>query len=206
MSDNEKLIGHVTVRIPMYAVTEQESWELPQTYEYLRAGEAEIVEHDIQAEWYDDLHEDITRDGLDLKNHTPQELMETFNGEVVHAVNRLLPSPQWSDKFEVQDVVLDDEESRLILNSDTLDDAVSSFESDPGKEFTNGVWRTMYILKRTILVSNYARFDLLLECKHRGRIYRASVHQLTLPQTGTKIREFDRPEEVQLIQKEQKAS
>lgn len=206
MSDNEKLIGHVTVRIPMYAVTEQESWELPQTYEYLRAGEAEIVEHDIQAEWYDDLHEDITRDGLDLKNHTPQELMETFNGEVVHAVNRLLPSPQWSDKFEVQDVVLDDEESRLILNSDTLDDAVSSFESDPGKEYTNGVWRTMYILKRTILVSNYARFDLLLECKHRGRIYRASVHQLTLPQTGTKIREFDRPEEVQLIQKEQKAS
>lgn len=43
----DRLLGHVTVRIPIYEVTEQESWEIPEWYKYLTPGDSELVSHDI---------------------------------------------------------------------------------------------------------------------------------------------------------------
>ncbi|MBT2549741.1 hypothetical protein [Arthrobacter sp. ISL-65] len=52
-------IGYITLRVPVFQERESESWEIPEEYFYLRAGEAELVSHDIPAA----LHE-CTRDEL----------------------------------------------------------------------------------------------------------------------------------------------
>lgn len=49
----DKLLGHVTVRIPIYEVTDQESWEIPEEYTYLATGETELVSHDIPEEYHE---------------------------------------------------------------------------------------------------------------------------------------------------------
>lgn len=49
----DRLLGHVTVRIPIYEVTEQESWEIPEWYKYLTPGDSELVSHDIPEEYHE---------------------------------------------------------------------------------------------------------------------------------------------------------
>lgn len=70
----DELIGHLTVRIPVYAVTESESWEIPEEYTYVNAGDAELVSHDVPASWHGNLREDLIEGGLTLAPWSVEEL------------------------------------------------------------------------------------------------------------------------------------
>lgn len=67
-------IGYVTVRIPIHAVTESESWEIPQEYTYLQSGDAELVTHDIAAGWHESLREQLIEFGVSYAPWTEEEI------------------------------------------------------------------------------------------------------------------------------------
>lgn len=69
----DRLLGHVTVRIPIYEVTEQESWEIPEWYTYLATGESELVSHDIPEEYHEWL---LSSDGMIEWEMTPENWTE----------------------------------------------------------------------------------------------------------------------------------
>lgn len=78
MSSNpEQPLGYVTIRIPVMAVTESDSWEIPQEYTYLAPGDAELVSHDIPAGWHESLREQLIESGIHLADWTPDELAST---------------------------------------------------------------------------------------------------------------------------------
>lgn len=54
----DQLVGYLTVRVPVYAVTDSESWEIPEEYTYLSPGDAELVSHDIPDSWHEALSHD----------------------------------------------------------------------------------------------------------------------------------------------------
>lgn len=70
----EKLIGHVTIRVPVYEVRDQESWEIPEEYTYLAPGDAELVTHDIPESWHEALREQMAEHGIDLAEWTPEQI------------------------------------------------------------------------------------------------------------------------------------
>lgn len=61
MSDS---IGYITLRIPITLVRESESWEIPEEYTYLSAGEAELVSHSIPARFHQGLRDDLIECGI----------------------------------------------------------------------------------------------------------------------------------------------
>lgn len=67
-------LGYVTVRIPIHAVTESESWEMPQEYTYLQPGDAELVTHDIPQGWHESLREQLIEFGLSYAPWTQEEI------------------------------------------------------------------------------------------------------------------------------------
>lgn len=67
-------IGYVTIRVPIHAVTESESWEIPQEYTYLQPGDAELVTHDIPAGWHELLREQLVESGIPLAPWTDEEV------------------------------------------------------------------------------------------------------------------------------------
>lgn len=70
-------LGYVTIRIPVMAVTESESWEIPQEYTFLDPGEAELVSHDIPSGWHESLREHLVESGVHLAYWTPEEVAST---------------------------------------------------------------------------------------------------------------------------------
>lgn len=58
-----KVIGHLTVRIPVRLVEDQESWEIPQIYTYLEADPAELVSHDIPMAFHERMRETLEESG-----------------------------------------------------------------------------------------------------------------------------------------------
>jgi hypothetical protein len=62
MLKNE-IIGHLTVRIPIRLVEDQESWEIPQVYTYLEADPAELVSHDIPVAFHERMRETLEESG-----------------------------------------------------------------------------------------------------------------------------------------------
>lgn len=74
----EEPIGHITLRVPVFLVTESESWEMPKEYTYLAAGEAELVSHDIPFGWHESLREELIESGgIEMDNWTPEQLADT---------------------------------------------------------------------------------------------------------------------------------
>jgi hypothetical protein len=57
------VIGHLTVRIPIHLIEDQESWEIPQKYTYVAAGDAELVSHDIPAALHERFRETLEESG-----------------------------------------------------------------------------------------------------------------------------------------------
>ncbi|WP_139187290.1 hypothetical protein [Pseudarthrobacter chlorophenolicus] len=76
-SNTDQPLGYVTIRIPIHAVTESESWEIPQEYTYLEPGEAELVTHDMPSGWHESLREELIESGIRLAQWTPEELAST---------------------------------------------------------------------------------------------------------------------------------
>lgn len=74
----ETLLGHLTIRVPVYQVRDQESWEIPQEYTYLAAGAAELASHDLPLEWHESLRDDLVEaGGIEIGEWGPKELAET---------------------------------------------------------------------------------------------------------------------------------
>lgn len=94
-------LGYVTIRIPVRAVTDRESWEIPEEYTYLEPGEAELVSHDMPAGWHESLREQLIEfGGISLAQWTPEEVASTCTrpAEVTSAKDPLL------DLFASKDV------------------------------------------------------------------------------------------------------
>jgi hypothetical protein len=70
----DQLVGHVTIRIPIWAVTDSESWEIPKEYTYLAPGDAELVSHDIPVGWHESLREELIESGISYAEWTDEEL------------------------------------------------------------------------------------------------------------------------------------
>lgn len=78
----DKLLGHVTIRIPIFEVTESESWEMPQEYTYLATGESELVSHDLPAGYHESLlseRDEMLDQNVTLGGWTEEEIAATFN-------------------------------------------------------------------------------------------------------------------------------
>lgn len=74
----DDVIGHLTVRIPIRLVEDQESWEIPQVYTYLAAGPAELVSHDVPVEFHGHLRDELVESGgIEVGEWGPVELAET---------------------------------------------------------------------------------------------------------------------------------
>jgi hypothetical protein len=76
---SEKKIGHLLVRVPIFAVTESESWEMPEEYTYIAPGDAELIEHTIPVAWWMQLSEDIAElhGGIELEKLPITKLLRT---------------------------------------------------------------------------------------------------------------------------------
>lgn len=73
-----RLLGHLTVRIPIRLVEESESPEIPEVYTYLDAGPAELVSHDIPASWHAYLRDELVESGgIEVGAWGPAELEAT---------------------------------------------------------------------------------------------------------------------------------
>jgi hypothetical protein len=73
-----KVIGHLTVRIPVRLVEDQESWEIPQIYTYLEADPAELVSHDIPMAFHERMRETLEESGgFQVGSWGEAELAET---------------------------------------------------------------------------------------------------------------------------------
>lgn len=75
------IIGHITLRIPIHASTERESWEIPEEYTVLEPGEAELVEHDLPAGWHPTMREMLTESGITVGPWTDEHIAETCTRE-----------------------------------------------------------------------------------------------------------------------------
>lgn len=62
MLKNE-VIGHLTLRVPIRLIEDQESWEIPEVYTYVAADDAELVSHDIPAEHHERFRETLEESG-----------------------------------------------------------------------------------------------------------------------------------------------
>lgn len=72
------VIGHLTVRIPIHLVEDQESWEIPQIYTYFSAGAAELVSHDIPVEFHEHLRNELVESGgIEVGEWGPADLAAT---------------------------------------------------------------------------------------------------------------------------------
>ena len=67
---SENTIGWLTVRIPIIATTESESWEISEEYTYVTAGTATLIGHNIPASWWENLGSDIAESGISLEQLT----------------------------------------------------------------------------------------------------------------------------------------
>jgi hypothetical protein len=73
-----KIIGHLTVRIPVRLVEDQESWEIPQVYTYLETDPAELVSHDIPMAFHERMRETFEESGgFEVGTWGEVELAET---------------------------------------------------------------------------------------------------------------------------------
>lgn len=77
MTDPGRLIGYVTLRVPIRLVEESESPEMPEVYTFLETGEAELVTHDIPAAWHEHLRDEMIECGIHLGDWGPAELAGT---------------------------------------------------------------------------------------------------------------------------------
>lgn len=71
------IIGHITLRIPIHAYTDRESWEIPEEYTYLEPGQAELVEHDMPAGWHAHMREALIESGTRCAAWTDEQIAET---------------------------------------------------------------------------------------------------------------------------------
>lgn len=76
----DKLLGYVTIKIPIFEVTESESWEMPQEYTYLATGESELVSHDIPTGYHEWLlpSEQMLEWEITPENWTPEQIATSF--------------------------------------------------------------------------------------------------------------------------------
>ena len=70
-------IGYVTLRLPIVAVTEQESWEIPQEYTYLDVEKPELISHDIPEQWREAVREVVRESDIDTSELTEEQFIET---------------------------------------------------------------------------------------------------------------------------------
>lgn len=75
------IIGHITLRIPIHAYRESESWEIPEEYIVLEPGEAELVEHDMPAGWHASMREMLTESGITTAPWTDEQIAEACTRE-----------------------------------------------------------------------------------------------------------------------------
>jgi hypothetical protein len=77
----DKLLGHVIIRIPIYEVTESESWEIPEEYTYLATGESELVSHDIPTGYHEWLmpSQEMLDWEITPENWTKDEISATYS-------------------------------------------------------------------------------------------------------------------------------
>jgi hypothetical protein len=68
------IIGHVTLRIPIHAYTERESFEIPQTYTVIEPGDAELVEHDLPVGWHGSMREMLSESGITVGPWTDEHI------------------------------------------------------------------------------------------------------------------------------------
>ncbi|WP_422759122.1 hypothetical protein [Paenarthrobacter sp. C1] len=74
----EEPIGHLVFRVPVFRVTESESWEVPKEYTYLAPGDAELISHDIPASFHETLREELIEARyVEYGDWGPKELAET---------------------------------------------------------------------------------------------------------------------------------
>lgn len=71
------IIGHITLRIPIHAYTERESYEIPEEYTVLEPGDAELVEHDMPASWHASLPEYMGEWGIARGEWTDEHIATT---------------------------------------------------------------------------------------------------------------------------------
>lgn len=77
----DKLLGYVTIRVPIFEVTESESWEIPQEYTYLATGESELVSHDLPTDYHESLlfeRDEMLERDVTLGGWTEEEIAAAF--------------------------------------------------------------------------------------------------------------------------------
>lgn len=73
----ERIIGHITLRIPVHAYTERESWEIPEEYTVLEPGGAALVKHDMPTGWHAYMREMLIESGISCAVWTDEQITTT---------------------------------------------------------------------------------------------------------------------------------
>lgn len=163
MPNAEKPLGYVTLRVPIMAVTDSESWEIPEEYTYLRPSKAEIVGHDIPERDWQHLRADIQDHGVELEDWTIQKLSKTNKRDPEIIEDPKLPyKRKWSNVF-----------TKIVITHEIMHRVLAVAQT--GEGFNDGMFRLVHKAPVMRSANNHEKHVFVLEHSASGRLWRIAV-------------------------------